>query len=384
MLSGFTALPSSTLSTDVNIVSSFAYGNPSNHQDGLDQLRGYNRRRAFKLPHGRPSQDIRRRSDLQTGQSTSPALHNPPVVFSVPREPELSKIQEHSQVQNPTARYRHIPPFAAAGWMPSVNGSNGAAVPTTQLQSVDSLSALDTSTDARSSSSVPQKSSSPNMTRNRSTTTPSGVGQLLYTHNEPTPTTSAALSPLSDPAGAQGASGISRAARAALMPSVQFIPVPELSRNRPSLDFPRISRTLPRSSSIIRVGRYSERDTSQDHSPNAPSDAPVGFKSKVVSRKHCEFFYESGQWYIKDVKSSSGTFLNHIRLSQPGSESKPFPIKDGDVVQLGIDFKGGEEMIFRCVKIRVELNRGWQRGLNKFKYDMHDYCSFPRAVHHEY
>jgi pSer/pThr/pTyr-binding forkhead associated (FHA) protein len=68
------------------------------------------------------------------------------------------------------------------------------------------------------------------------------------------------------------------------------------------------------------------------------------------------------------VKSSSGTFLNHIRLSQPGQESKPWAIKDGDIVQLGIDFKGGEEAIFRCVKIRILCNRGWQKELNSFKY----------------
>ncbi|KAI9671456.1 MAG: hypothetical protein M1831_004365 [Alyxoria varia] len=369
MLSGSTAPPSSTLSTDINTVSSFAYRSPSSYQNGLDQLRSYTRRKAPEIPPRRPFQDVLRRSDSQIGRSTSPRLHNSSLVS---REPELNTAQEHSQPPNSTAHHRYLPPVAAAGWMPSVNGSNGAAIPTTQLQSVDSFSALHTSTDPKSSSSIPHKSSTSNMTRNRSTTTPNGTGQSLYTPNEPTPTAAAVLTPSSDTLGGQGISGLGRAARSnsaantTSMPSIQFIPAPELSRNRPSLDFPRISRTLPRSSSIIRVGRYSERDTSQDHSPNTPSDAPVGFKSKVVSRKHCEFFFEGGQWYIKDVKSSSGTFLNHIRLSQPGSESKPFPIKDGDVVQLGIDFKGGEEMIFRCVKIRVELNRGWQRGLNKF------------------
>lgn len=150
-------------------------------------------------------------------------------------------------------------------------------------------------------------------------------------------------------------------------PSIQFIPATDIHRhNRPSLDFKRITRTLPNPNSVIRVGRYSERDNVHEATPSGPSDAPIGFKSKVVSRKHCEFFFQNGQWYIKDVKSSSGTFLNHIRLSQPGLESRPFPVNDGDVVQLGIDFKGGEEMIFRCVKIRIETNRGWQKGLNKF------------------
>ena len=154
------------------------------------------------------------------------------------------------------------------------------------------------------------------------------------------------------------------------LPSIRLVPHQDPRANRPSLTFPPMARTLPSEDSIIRVGRYSERDAAPNPPPNIPSAAPVGFKSKVVSRKHCEFWCQNGQWYIKDVKSSSGTFLNHIRLSQPSVESRPFPVKDGDVVQLGIDFRGGEEMIFRCVKIRVECNRGWQKALNSFKYDL--------------
>lgn len=131
-----------------------------------------------------------------------------------------------------------------------------------------------------------------------------------------------------------------------------------------------MTRVLPSTSSTIRVGRYSERDGVPPLNPSEPSDAPVGFKSKVVSRKHCEFSFVNGRWQIRDVGSSSGTFLNHIRLSQPNVASKPFPVKDGDVVQLGIDFRGGEEMIFRSVKIRIECNRSWQQAPNKFKYVM--------------
>ncbi|KAF1980718.1 hypothetical protein K402DRAFT_408978 [Aulographum hederae CBS 113979] len=153
-----------------------------------------------------------------------------------------------------------------------------------------------------------------------------------------------------------------------MLPSIRFTPHADPRSARPSLTFPSISRTLPDTTSIIRVGRYSERDSAPETNPIQPSAAPVGFKSKVVSRRHCEFSYKNGQWHVKDVKSSSGTFLNHIRLSQPGIESADYPVKDGDVIQLGIDFRGGEEMIFRCVKIRIECNRGWQKGLNNFKY----------------
>ncbi|KAA6408693.1 MAG: SMAD FHA domain-containing [Lasallia pustulata] len=185
--------------------------------------------------------------------------------------------------------------------------------------------------------------------------------------------------PPSEPVNATGSEMQQDGSRAALagypqdqpMPTIRFIPHQDPRSTRPSLPFPATSRTLPHEDCVIRVGRYSERDSNPNPPANAPSSAPVGFKSKVVSRKHCEFWCSNGQWYIKDVRSSSGTFLNHIRLSQPNTESRPWPLNDGDVVQLGIDFRGGEEMIFRCVKIRVECNRAWQKGLNNFNMTTH-------------
>ncbi|KAF9101209.1 hypothetical protein BGX27_011566, partial [Mortierella sp. AM989] len=72
-------------------------------------------------------------------------------------------------------------------------------------------------------------------------------------------------------------------------------------------------------------------------------------------------------FYIRDTKSSSGTFLNHARLSPPGVESKPTQLKDGDVVQLGVDYQGGTQEIYRCVKMRLELNRSWQQQPNIFR-----------------
>ncbi|RCI10966.1 hypothetical protein L249_5297 [Ophiocordyceps polyrhachis-furcata BCC 54312] len=157
------------------------------------------------------------------------------------------------------------------------------------------------------------------------------------------------------------------------MPSIRFSAYYDPRSTRPSLSFVPVSRTLPSPGEVIRVGRYSERDGQAVNptSSHQPSAAPVGFKSKVVSRRHCEFWCEQGKWFIKDVKSSSGTFLNHIRLSPPSQESRAYPVNDGDIVQLGIDFKGGEEMIFRCVKMRLELNRGWQNKLNTFNVAAH-------------
>jgi hypothetical protein len=178
--------------------------------------------------------------------------------------------------------------------------------------------------------------------------------------------TSEALNP-SD-SGAQSSPIRSEPSKSRQKATIRFYAYQDPHQNsRPSLQFTPMTRILPDNSSIIRVGRYSEREGIPVPNPAEPSDAAVGFKSKVVSRKHCEFSFANGQWYLRDVGSSSGTFLNHIRLSQPNMVSRLYPVRDGDIVQLGIDFRGGEEMIFRCVRIRIECNRSWQQRPNEFK-----------------
>lgn len=178
--------------------------------------------------------------------------------------------------------------------------------------------------------------------------------------------------------------------------------VPHLEATR-SLHFEPIERDLREGISPVKIGRFTDRVPSGGAeetragsgtpAPNTLATQPTGtgpgnrggavpssaggggridsgriaFKSKVVSRGHAELWCEpGGKFFIKDTKSSSGTFLNHIRLSAPSMESKPHAIKDGDILQLGVDYQGGTEEIYRCVKIRVELNRGWQREANQF------------------
>jgi E3 ubiquitin-protein ligase DMA1/2 len=234
---------------------------------------------------------------------------------------------------------------AVNGWLPLV-GEHSSVLPTATKSGNDSN----------------KNSQSTAMGRTRSATTGRAAGSDISQING---VTESQLQFGSSPA--QSGSGINSADNVNQLPSIRFSQHQDVRAPRPSLVFSPMGRTLPTGRETIRVGRYSERENQPNPTSNVPSAAPIGFKSKVVSRRHCEFWYEDGQWFIKDVKSSSGTFLNHVRLSSPGTESKPFPVKDGDIVQLGIDFKGGEEMIFRCVKIRIELNRGWQNSLNSFK-----------------
>ena len=142
--------------------------------------------------------------------------------------------------------------------------------------------------------------------------------------------------------------------------------VPHLDSRR-SLRFDPIARDVKEGDAPLRIGRFTDR--SGLGIANAPGSNKLAFKSKVVSRAHAEIWAENnGKFFIRDTKSSSGTFLNHIRLSPANSESRPFELRDGDVLQLGVDYQGGTEDIYKCVKIKVEVNREWQTTPNAFKF----------------
>lgn len=123
--------------------------------------------------------------------------------------------------------------------------------------------------------------------------------------------------------------------------------VPNIENPSRSLIFDVFDREL-QPAVYIKFGRFTDRSQSPTH---------MSFKSKVVSRSHCEIWVERGKLYIRDTKSSSGTFLNHIRISPPNEESRPYEIRDGDIVQLGVDYQGGVEEIYRSVKMKFEVNR---------------------------
>ncbi|QBM90165.1 Forkhead associated (FHA) domain, binds pSer, pThr, pTyr [Metschnikowia aff. pulcherrima] len=152
--------------------------------------------------------------------------------------------------------------------------------------------------------------------------------------------------------------------------SLRLTPIIDHSSSNTGLYFtPIIRRIQPKLP--ISIGRYTEKHRSAAHAPQG-SSARIVFKSKVVSRTHALFqCNEEGLWFLKDCKSSSGTFLNNIRLSQASQELTLWPLMDGDVVQLGLDYRGGTEEVYRCVKMRCEFNRSWQRKVNRFNLDIH-------------
>lgn len=56
--------------------------------------------------------------------------------------------------------------------------------------------------------------------------------------------------------------------------------------------------------------------------------------------------------------------MNHIRLTAANTESaRPHQVVDGDLIQLGVDYKGGLEPMYRAVRMRLEVNRReWQES----------------------
>ncbi|KAI8081823.1 SMAD/FHA domain-containing protein [Gilbertella persicaria] len=83
----------------------------------------------------------------------------------------------------------------------------------------------------------------------------------------------------------------------------------------------------------VRIGR-------QTSSKTLPSAFNGYFDSKVLSRQHAEIWCERSSVFIKDVKSSNGTFVNGQRLSNECEESEPKELYHQDQVEFGIDIFG--------------------------------------------
>ncbi|KAI7818204.1 SMAD/FHA domain-containing protein [Gamsiella multidivaricata] len=80
----------------------------------------------------------------------------------------------------------------------------------------------------------------------------------------------------------------------------------------------------------VKIGRQTGVTT-------APNPSNGYFDSKVLSRVHAEVWSENSKVYIRDLKSSNGTFLNGKRLCPENVESEPFVLNQNDHLEFGID-----------------------------------------------
>jgi hypothetical protein len=114
--------------------------------------------------------------------------------------------------------------------------------------------------------------------------------------------------------------------------------------------FERKTITVPFYPDVIKIGR-------QTNAKSLPTQYNGYFDSKVLSRSHAEVWADrSGKIWIRDIKSSNGTFVNSHRLSQENKDSDPHELRDQDMLELGIDIVSEDQktVVHHKVAARVE------------------------------
>ncbi|KAI1924404.1 hypothetical protein LOZ12_000788 [Ophidiomyces ophidiicola] len=114
--------------------------------------------------------------------------------------------------------------------------------------------------------------------------------------------------------------------------------------------FERKQITVPYFPDVLRMGR-------QTNAKTVPSAVNGYFDSKVLSRQHADIWADrQGKIWIRDVKSSNGTFVNGHRLSPENRESEPHELREHDTLELGIDIVSEDQksIVHHKVSARVE------------------------------
>ncbi|OAG10407.1 uncharacterized protein CC84DRAFT_1184445 [Paraphaeosphaeria sporulosa] len=114
--------------------------------------------------------------------------------------------------------------------------------------------------------------------------------------------------------------------------------------------FERKTITVPFFPDVLRIGRQTNNKT-------IPTPHNGYFDSKVLSRQHAEIWADrNGKIWIRDVKSSNGTFVNGQRLSQENRDSDPHELREQDMLELGIDIVSEDQktIVHHKVAARVE------------------------------
>jgi len=96
----------------------------------------------------------------------------------------------------------------------------------------------------------------------------------------------------------------------------------------------------------------------QTNNKTTPKQDNGYFDSKVLSRQHAEIWADpNGRIWIKDVKSSNGTFVNGTRLSPENRESEPTELRQHDSLELGIDIVSEDQktIVHHKVSAKVEF-----------------------------
>ena len=124
--------------------------------------------------------------------------------------------------------------------------------------------------------------------------------------------------------------------------------------------FERKHITVPFFPEVLRIGR-------QTNAKTVPTPLNGYFDSKVLSRQHAEVWADrNGKIWIRDVKSSNGTFVNGARLSPENRDSDPHELREHDTLELGIDIVSEDQksIVHHKVSAKVEHAGIFGNGTN--------------------
>jgi len=100
--------------------------------------------------------------------------------------------------------------------------------------------------------------------------------------------------------------------------------------------------------SPVKVGR--------SHKDDRSDSGNCFFDCKVLSRAHAKILYDEGRFYLVDTGSSNGSFVNNIRLSKCGEESKVTQLYTGDLIRFGSDVMDkAKNVTQKCIVARLKL-----------------------------
>lgn len=128
--------------------------------------------------------------------------------------------------------------------------------------------------------------------------------------------------------------------------------------------FERKTIQVPYYPDSLRIGR-------QTNAKTVPTPANGFFDSKVLSRQHAEIWADrSGKIYIRDVKSSNGTFVNGTRLSAENRDSEPHELVTQDHLELGIDIVSEDQKTVVHHKVAAKVEHAGYLGATNNVLDM--------------
>ncbi|KAI6711639.1 hypothetical protein JHW43_005851 [Diplocarpon mali] len=128
--------------------------------------------------------------------------------------------------------------------------------------------------------------------------------------------------------------------------------------------FERKTIAVPFYPDSLRIGR-------QTNAKTVPTPSNGFFDSKVLSRQHAEIWADrQGKIWIRDVKSSNGTFVNNVRLSAENRDSEPHELQTQDHLELGIDIVSEDQKTVVHHKVAAKVEHAGFLGATNNVLDM--------------